>query len=190
MGFSGSWIAVRGVSPEHVNAALQLRFSGSREDVRESDRTGARLPSGFYLVLFLRKELSRGFLSRISAAFPLFYAFAEEHVMYSTVASWREGKELWSVVHDAQKGVMHLDVRGAPPSSYSAIRERLFAEQAKAGSDAEVDYIFDIPVDLACELTGFRYDQDVPSMQKDGFEVLHRESGKPGILKKLFGRDR
>lgn len=155
MRFSGSWIAVRGVSPESVNAALQLRPSGSREDVPESDHSSAQLPNGFYLVVFLRKELSRESLNRISVAFPLIYAFAEEHVMYSAAAWWQEGKEVWAVIHDAQQGIMHLDVRGTAPSSYPSIRERLFVEQAKAGGrDAGVDYIFDIPIDLAHEITG------------------------------------
>jgi hypothetical protein len=92
MGFSGSWIAVREVSPERVNATLRLRPSGLWQDLPESDCTGAQLPSGFYLVVFLRKELSRNFLSTISAAFPLVYGFAEEHVMYSALASWQERK--------------------------------------------------------------------------------------------------
>jgi len=188
MGFSGSWVAVRGISPEQVNAALELRPSGLRQAQPESDRSGAQLPSGFYLVVFLRKELSRDFLSRISAVFPLLYGLAEEHVMYSAVASWQEGKELWSVLHDAQEGMMHLDVRGTPPAPYPTIRERLFAEQEiEGGSDADVDYVFDIPIILAHELTGFRYDQDVQGMEKSGFEILHPES-KPGILKRLFSR--
>jgi hypothetical protein len=190
MGFSGSWIGVRGLSPEQVNTALQLRPSGSREDVPESDHSGAQLPNGFYLVVFLRKELSREFLSRISAAFPLIYGFAEEHVMYSTAAWWQEGREVWSVIHDAQQGIMHLDVRGTPPLPYPAIRESLFAEQAQAGGrDAGVDYIFDIPIDLAYEITGFRYDQDVQETGKNGFEVLEPYGEKPGILKRLFRRN-
>lgn len=43
---------------------------------------------------------------------------------------------------------------------FEAIQHRLKEEQKLEDEDrAEVDFIFDIPVELAAELTGFRYDQ-------------------------------
>jgi hypothetical protein len=191
MGVCLSWIAVRGASPEQVNALLGVRASGNRADFYEADCTGTDLPSGFYLVMFRRKELTKSFLRRISGSLSLLYGFVEEHVMYSTVAAWEGGKELWAVVHDAQEGIMDLHVRGTPPDLYPAIRDRLWSEQeAEGGEDADVDFIFDIPLSLAHELTGYRYDQDGPGMQANGFEVLQgQRSGKWGLLQRLLGRD-
>jgi hypothetical protein len=55
-----------------------------------------------------------------------------------------------------------------------AIRDRLFSEQAAAGGkEPDVDHTFDIPVELALSLTGYRHDHDdIPGMSEDPFEVL------------------
>ncbi len=51
MGFSLSWIAINGMSPEKVQVALKLRGTGAREDVPDSPFAGAELPGGWYLVI-------------------------------------------------------------------------------------------------------------------------------------------
>ena len=187
MGFSLSWIAVRGKAPEAVNALLGLRSTGIRQEVAESAHNAIALPGGFYLVIFNRKELSAHFLRRISRSAPLVYGFVEEHVMYSTLAEWENGQELWAVVHDAQEGTMDLQVRGSPPHPYGSIRDRLVAEQKAESEPAEVDYIFDIPVELGKELTGFRHDERLPGVTKEEFEVL--EPVKSGFFARMMSRD-
>jgi hypothetical protein len=47
MGFSISWAAVKGGTPKAVLDALVLRGTGIREEVQESDITGAELPGGW-----------------------------------------------------------------------------------------------------------------------------------------------
>jgi len=96
--------------------------------------------------------------------------FVEEHVMCSCTAGWREGRLVWSVDHFADRGVENLQVKGEPPAPFAAIRDRLRGEQAAAGGQkAGVDYIFDIPVELAEILTGYRHDTDIEGVS---FEVL------------------
>jgi hypothetical protein len=112
MGVSLSWIAVKGWPPQAINATLGLRSTGAEEGFLESSLSAAQLPTGFYLVLFKQHELSRGKLRKFSESFPLLYGFVEEHVMFSTVAAWEEGKEVWSIAHDAQKGISDLEVKG------------------------------------------------------------------------------
>ncbi len=185
MGFSLSWIAVKGHSAQEVQAALGVRLTGEREDFPESDLSGAQLSTGLYLIVFNRKELTAAKLSKYSSYFDLIYGFVEEHVMYSAVAAWQGGKELWSVIHDAQKGILHLEVNGTPPTNFVAIRDRLTAEQKNEDpQEPEVDHIFDIPVELAKELTGYRYDQDIDSVGPGAFEVL--EPVKKSWLATLF----
>lgn len=50
MGFSMSWAAVRGGTPQAVLEALALRGTGAREEIPESDTTGVELPGGWYMV--------------------------------------------------------------------------------------------------------------------------------------------
>ena len=89
----------------------------------------------------------------------------------------------WSVIHDCQKGKRHLDVQGEPPPEFTAIRDALLSK-SKPG----VDYIFDIPVETAKSVTGYRHDEDVPGLSGDIFEVLENvPSQKPPLFKRLFG---
>ena len=183
MGFSMSWAAVRGGTPQAVHDALALRGTGTREEIPESDTTGAELPGGWYMVASNRDGLrlsEDAVLGRLSRVGEVVMCFVEEHVMCSFAACWRDGRRVWSVYHDAQSGMESLDIQGEPPAAFIAIRDRLHAQQAAAGGKkAGVDYIFDIPVELAHSLTGYRHDHDIPGMPKDAFEVLVSTSTTP-----------
>ena len=173
MGFSLSWIAIKGHSPHEVHTTMGARSTGRREDFPESRLSAAQLPNGFYLVVFDREELAPAKLRQFSSKFDLLYGFVEEHVMYSSVAAWHRGEQLWSVVHDAQKDILHLEVNGSPPANFAAIRDRLIAQQLREDPQKpEVDYVFDIPVELAKELTTYRYDHDIEGMGPGAFEIL------------------
>ena len=139
-------------------------------------------------MLFKRKELSRRTLGKFSETFPLLYGFVEEHVMFSTVAAWESGKEVWSIMHDAQKGILDLKVKGTPPGNFTAIRDRLLAQQNTEGvEEPEVDHVFDIPVEVAKELTGW----DIDATNQGAFEVLervHSGASRWSQFMKLLGR--
>jgi hypothetical protein len=171
-----SWAAVRGSTPHAVHGALALRGTGKREEIPDSDITGAELPSGWYLVASNHDGLrltQDAVLERLSRLGEVIVCFVEEHVMCSFAAGWRDGQRVWFVYHNAQSGVESLDVQGLPPAAFVAIRDQLRAQQAAAGGKlADVDYIFDVPVALAHSLTGYRHDHDVSGMPKDAFEVL------------------
>jgi len=184
MGYSLSWAAVRGGTPQAVQDVLGLRGTGRREEIPESDTTGAELPGGWYLIVSTRDGLDLledAVLSQLSQLGEVVMCFVEEHVMSSYAASWRNGQLIWSVDHDSggRKGIETLHVKGQLPPSFEAIRDRLYSEQAAAGGNkADVDFIFDIPVDLAHSFTGYRHDEDIPGLSKYAFEVLERTISK------------
>ena len=171
-----SWVAVRGATPQAVHDALALRGTGTREEIPESDITGAELTGGWYMVASKRDGLrltEEGALGRVSRVGESVVCCVEEHVMCSFGACWRDGHRVWSVYHDAQSSIESLEVEGEPPVAFAAIHDRLITQQAEAGGKkARVDYIFDIPVELAHSLTGYRHDHVIPGMPKDAFEVL------------------
>ena len=110
--------------------------------------------------------------------------------MVSKATGWKDGQMVWSVTHDAQKDKRHLDVQGTPPAEFAAIRDGLFAKQTPG-----CDYIFDIPVETARSITGYRHDQDVPGLSGEVFEVLagappqsSAPPKKPTFFGRLFGR--
>ncbi len=158
MGYSLGWVAVRGAEPSALRDALDLQPTGSYEDVPESPAVGAHLPTGWYLVLIQRAEhlLDDDVMRRASAQCEAVACFVEEHVMFSSAVAWNHGSKTWSVTHDSEKGREHLAVVGVPPSYLKDIQDR--ANRLGREGDAEVDYAWEVPVELAQVVTGFRHD--------------------------------
>lgn len=170
MGCSQSWLAVRGVPSSTVHASLGLKAA---EDRTNSVFEGAELPTGWYLVIAGEsghRMLGVDAAQRLSHLSDVIIGDVEEHVMVSTTAAWRAGRQVWSVTHDSQQDVEHLVSNGELPSEYDRIREQFMLQQAAAGGrDAQVDYLFEVPVKLAFNITGYRYDADLPRVR---FEPL------------------
>lgn len=193
MGYALSWVAVKDSTPEAVQEFLQLRPTGQRSTVTESGVDGVKLPGGWYVVVTNRDFtlVEDDFLKSLSALGEVVMCYVEEHVMASGAAGWHDGKCDWSLTHDSQKGVYHLDVKGEPPPPFNEIYDRLAQNQKEAGGEnSEGDYIFDVPVALAKALTGFVHNEDPPGADEDEevFEVLESTRPKPKSLwKRLFG---
>ncbi len=70
---------------------------------------------------------------------------------------WSGGRKVWEVVHDAQDNVNHLESAGEPlPASLELYRAKAAASHA---TDVEVDFMFDVPLLLARDITGFKHDE-------------------------------
>jgi hypothetical protein len=185
LSYSLSWAALKGGNLQTACAALGLRATGKREEITESKIDGAALPTGWYVIQFDRTEMKDRALARLSRSGEVVCCFVEDHVMVSWASGWREGKKVWSAVHDCEKGRFHLDIKGEAPAELKSIAERLIAKQhADGGEKADVDHVYDVPAELAKEFTGYRHDQDMPGLTGDVFEILERES----LLGKLLGR--
>ena len=170
MGYSVSWLAVRGKDAHLVREQLGLQQTGQREEVPESPVLGADLPTGWYLVLANGWDYAENAgLDRLSVDCEVVACSVEEHVMVSAASGWKHGRNTWTITHDSQRGREDLEVEGEPPSVFPAIRGRLMAEQAERG---DADYVFDIPVEVAKSLTGFRHDEDIEHAAAKPFEVL------------------
>jgi hypothetical protein len=107
--------------------------------------------------------------ARLSRDASLIACYANETVMNSYACAWLNGVELWSVFHDAQQDIKHLETSGTLPPEMQSIRDRLFAEQE---DDDDADFIFDIPIELFASLGGIRYDQDIPATDPEPWEIL------------------
>jgi hypothetical protein len=193
MGFSFSSLAVRSGTRNAVLATLGLRGTNVFEEIPESDITGAALPPGWYLVTANRSHpafMDDATLKRLSQSTEVVTCFVEEHVMCSAASLWAEGRQVWFVMHDAQRKIENLETKGSLPPMFAPISERLHAEQAAAGGDkAEVDHIFDIPVEMVVQLTGYRHDRVMPELGDRAFEVLATTNATPkrSLLRRLLG---
>jgi hypothetical protein len=172
MGFSLFWLAIKGASADDACAALGLTRAGGDSPYPDHTYSGAALPTGWYLVVgndegyeaLLGKDMQA-----LSGAHDVVACEVEEHVMFSSAASWHEGKRIWRLAHDSDKGIEHLDAEGQLPDDYETVRQEFSAEQAE---EEDVDYIFEIPLELARRLAGFKHDEVEVDGQDVSFEEL------------------
>lgn len=191
MGFSLSWLAVKAMSPDTLCEMLELERTTERVEVAETPLTGIELPTGWYVVVAnhgFPRWLGEAWFRKLSESTTVVVGEVVEHVMYCSTEQWDGGNAGWSVVHDAQQGLYHLEITGAMPEAFEGIRQRRFAQQeAEDREAANVDHIFDIPVKLAEELTGFCYYQDQdPSLGDYPFEVL--KDTRKSVVARLLDR--
>jgi len=165
---------LRGGSLEAVCAVFGVRPTGQREEIPESDIVAAALPSGWRLVVINGNVIPERILEELSRQGEVVYCFVEDHVMFSCASRWSSGNEVWRVAHDGcEKGMFHLEVKGQPPARLETIRRKMLDRQeADGGAKSDVDHIYEVPVELAKELTGFRHDEDVPGANGAMYEVL------------------
>ena len=179
MSFSIAWVAVRGRFHSAVLVELGLRATGHYEEFPESPLTCACLPTGWFLVFDNNFELPEPLpLARLSAGAEVVTCLVEEHGMTSAASAWRNGGQIWSIEHDSIEGIFHLVATGELPAVCVAIRDEYLKKQASDGGEQSgVDYVFDVPIEVAKALTGFRHDTwpgDADEGELQKFEVLIR----------------
>lgn len=109
--------------------------------------------------------------------------------MSSSSALWRASAAVWSASHDAQDGIFNLVATGDLPSSFDPLRERKFREQeSEGGLAANVDLIFEIPLLLAKELTGFKHDEDPKCLAQPTPVVFIDEAARSPTRKRPWWR--
>lgn len=170
MGFRVLLITVTGKDTDTIHSEYCVAPTGQYEEIAESPVTGAFLPNGAYL-LYVNDDITPNekVFARLSKDAVLLACYANETVMDCYVSSWTNGLEQWSVWHDAQQGLTHLETSGDVPDQFTPIRNRLFAEQ---NGVTDTDYIFDIPIELFVTLGGVRYNEDIPGAGPKPWQVL------------------
>lgn len=196
MGASMSWIAVKGCDREVALGELGFELKGQENTELDGRLNIATLPSGWLLFVAMRNldVLFRPNFVALSRHGAAVGCAIEEHVMFMEARGFEDGAECWRVTHNSEDGLYDLKIGGQPPAALAAIRERLFAQQDKeGGEDAGVDFISDIPVDLANEICGFRHDEWPSDMRFTEVRKAHAvragaSASGPGFLQRLFGR--
>ncbi|MEM5553274.1 hypothetical protein WNY63_21455 [Pseudoalteromonas neustonica] len=180
MGFSIAWIAVQTENHDSIFELLDVNPTSEEDEYFESKLSGSALKNGWFLLVgqgFENRLVQNDVLSELSEFGPTVACSIEEHVMYSSAEYWSSGSKKWTAVHDAQKGRYNLETSGSLPISFESLNARVTKEQdAEGGEKADVDLIFDIPLLLASELTGFKHDEDCESLAQPN-PVVFSEKG-------------
>jgi hypothetical protein len=162
MGFAISWLAVRGKSKDALLSELKLRDSGEADEVNETPVSGAEFPDGWYVVFlndYAHPFVEEVSLLRLSAGCQVIACLIEEHVMASLAMLYENGRLVWRMSHQGEEDILNLETHGTLPGNFGGIRSGLMKEQREQGDEPEVDFIFDIPLDLAESICGYRHDQ-------------------------------
>lgn len=162
MGYSISWIGVSGKGPHRLLSEAGLCDTGKPDEANETPASGTLLSNGWYVMFFkqFEHELSGpSALARLSAECRVLSCKVEEHVMFSSAQLHRDGRSVWRVQHDAQASIYDLSTEGDCPPELAAIRERLRGAQDAAGGErAQTDYLFEVPLELAEQICGYKHD--------------------------------
>jgi hypothetical protein len=192
MGFSITWCAVPEDRADQFIQTLRLSPTGQTEEIPESLDCMAKLDTGWRVIWHNKygcSYLKPKDLARLSTDHDVILCLIEEHVMATSAELWSKGKRKWWLSHEGENGPKGLEVDGDPPESYQATAKEMEALQlAEGGDKAEVDYISEIPLDVAKSLVGFKHDEICPHIIGGRFDVMARAAPKTTMLSQLFGR--
>lgn len=176
MGYAISWIAIKGKSKENILKFFSFSETADTEEVPESEISAAELPSGWYLIWFNQFEspfTHAAVVSKLSQDCAVITCAVEEHVMYSRTEYWEHGSQTWKITHDSQNGIYDIQTTGTAPDFFESLKSEVCArQQAEGGEDADIDLIFDIPLEVVKHLTFFKHDELTPELEDQEYRVL------------------
>lgn len=176
MSVSLVWVAAQGIGREEFLERAQFEDTGEVDEYFEHDHSGGALPDGWYVILSSDMGLIEpAKLAKWSAGARLVAAAVHEDAQSSLATEWRDGKLVWSASHDGAEGGDRLDIEGVLPAVFEELKQEAASAQAESEADGGgVNFVFDIPLDLAAEVTGFRHDEMGFDDDIEPFTVLER----------------
>lgn len=171
MSFALAWFAVQGVGKDEFLDRTGFTDTGELDEYFDQDHSGGELPDGWYVVL--TNDLGLADPARFaqwSAGGRLVAVVVHEETSNTLATEWKDGRQLWSVSHDGAEGGDELAVEGQLPDVFEELKQEAVAAQADAKDEGgDVNFVYDIPLDLAAEITGFRHDElgfddDIPPL--------------------------
>jgi hypothetical protein len=176
MGYSLSWVAVKGRSHAELQQILGLKRTGKQGDYGAHALVGRHLQDGWYILIANSSEdkiAKSKTLAQLSKGAQAVACSIEEHVMFSSCAFWNAGKKIWSVMHRGERDVFDLVKSGKPPENYTSLKQELIETQKlEGGENAGVDVVFEIPLRLAKQLVGFKHDEDETETAEEAYEIF------------------
>lgn len=162
MGESLSWMTIKGHDRETIYSRLRLVATGAAGDCTRGNIGSRMLAEGWILIVLGQVEhplVAQSELQKLSAGCEVVACNVEEHVMFSSSECWKDGQRLWRAEHQGDADILGLQAVGELPAAFAAVEQEYRSKQALEGKDAEVDYIFEIPLALARSISGFKHDE-------------------------------
>jgi len=192
MGWSITWCAdLEGEAEQFLNQ-LGLSPTSKTEESPESLISMAKLDTGWRVIWYNKYDcpfLKPDELAVLSHDKEVLLCRIEEHVMASSAEMWSQVKRQWWLSHEGEDGPKGLAAEGDLPEAFPAIRKEMEeAQLAAGGEDADVDYLFEIPLKVAEALVGFKHDENDTHVIGGQYVVLSRIKPGGGLVRRLFGK--
>ena len=146
MGFRLSWLAIKDLDLESVLELIDLEDTGETEEVPESSYDAVELDSGWTVIVISDWESTE--FVKILAAHELVVCGLDEGSMSSIVEVWQDKLKVWHVAYNADKNPTDISTWGIFPPEISVTLDVNVADLTRG-------QLFQIPLNLAAELTGF-----------------------------------
>lgn len=175
MSYAVSWIAVRGKRPEEVRRVLGLQASGVWHEEPNYPIAAARLATGWYLVRTegLTSMLCEpGVASQLSEDCEVVTCCLNEDDYLSAAEQWENGKRLWGIRYYRKHGRRSVEVDGALPLGFDSIKVELLEKEK-----ADADVFYEMPIDVAEAVTGYRDDVLPVNVLGQRYELLIARRG-------------
>lgn len=155
------WMGVWGKEPAQVIRELGYVEAGRAEDwSSRGEVTAAQWPTGWFLVFDWFDDKTA---VALSAGCQAVLFRGSETSMSIDIVLYADGREVWRVEHDSVRDPDHMDHRGELPPEFPGILASLREQHERAAAEEEeVDYLFNVPVELGALVTGFRHDTREP----------------------------
>lgn len=180
MGTSLSLLAMHTSAPEAALQHLGYIRTGQLCEYLREPLSGYALPTHWFLIVARgcdNRFLHPKTLGPLSEHCPLVACSIEEHVMFSSAAYWAGGNQVWRAEHVGEEGPMHLQTSGVLPPGFEAMTTvHKEAQEVDGGEKADIDHYFDIPLNAAKAIIGFKHDEDIVGVDYQCFEVLRQAS--------------
>ncbi|MGQ4601531.1 hypothetical protein [Nocardia sp. R6R-6] len=167
MGDILSWVAVRGQSRSSVLDELDLT------DIEGVDQGGVDAVSlADWHIVFDPEVNPPGYLrypdvlQRLSRGAEVVACYESSFGPSSVAAGLRDGRQSWVVGHDRDVSADHLEYEGDLPGEFADVLARARARQA---ASREVDFLYEVPLELAWLVTGYRADNVLRGERPAGY---------------------
>jgi hypothetical protein len=195
VGFNMSWIFVDQIDLNELFAALDVRSTGEAAD--PYDLGTGRVPLaglkpkdgwcaifGHYsFVLDITIGIDPPRLMRLPTKSQAVSCVVLEHANISYANLWQDGRHIWEVRHQPNmEQPDHLEFWGDLPPAFIGIWDAALQKRRKIGG---ADYVFDVPIDVAAEITGFRHDRGRVDREEAYRQVTTLETINGNALKRL-----
>ncbi len=189
MSFKASWIAIPAAGYSSVLGRLGLKETKQNDNANETLLSGALVGEDWYVVfsndITFAGDKGASALSNVDRCIA---CAMDENSIFSSVTEYRKGLKRWSVEHDAQVGNLHLKVEGVPPEAFKPIGEKfLNLQNSQDTLDGSIDYLFEVPIELAANITGYRYDRMNYDWRTPEFRALKTTAPRSVRKQQTFG---